>query len=121
MSQSTRIPSDRGVYSISVASELSGVGLQTLRLYERRQLITPTRTSGGTRRYSENDIRRIQRVTALVDDGVNLPGVQRILVLEDRCESLCSQLIANGLVPGDDAPIDADVVQLHAQPISATE
>ncbi|WP_043452007.1 MerR family transcriptional regulator [Jongsikchunia kroppenstedtii] len=82
------VPSRRGVYSISVASELSGVGLQTLRLYERRRLIQPTRTSGGTRRYSDDDLQRIHRITELVDAGVNLPGVERILPLEDECSSL---------------------------------
>lgn len=81
-----------GVYSISVASELSEVGLQTLRLYERRDLIRPQRTSGGTRRYSDADIDRIRRVTELVNSGVNLEGVRRILILEDECAFLREQL-----------------------------
>lgn len=88
MTQSHRVRSDLGVYSISVASELSQVGLQTLRLYERRHLIRPQRTAGGTRRYSEDDIARIRRITELVATGVNLPGVERILALEDECASL---------------------------------
>lgn len=72
----------RGVYGISVMSELSGVGPQTLRLYERRGLLTPTRTGGGTRRYSESDLETLGRITALIDDGVNLIGVRLILSLE---------------------------------------
>ncbi|AUN39538.1 HTH-type transcriptional regulator glnR (plasmid) [Tsukamurella tyrosinosolvens] len=94
MTQSHRVRSDLGVYSISVASELSQVGLQTLRLYERRHLIRPQRTAGGTRRYSEDDIARIRRITELVATGVNLPGVERILALEDECASLRAELDA---------------------------
>lgn len=94
MSETQRVRSDLGVYSISVASELSQVGLQTLRLYERRQLIRPQRTAGGTRRYSEDDIARIRRITELVATGINLPGVERILTLEDECVSLRAQLEA---------------------------
>ncbi|MCA0158863.1 MerR family transcriptional regulator [Tsukamurella sp. M9C] len=94
MTQSHRVRSDLGVYSISVASELSQVGLQTLRLYERRHLIRPQRTAGGTRRYSEDDIARIRRITELVATGINLPGVERILALEDECASLRSELDA---------------------------
>ncbi|MCS3780849.1 MerR family transcriptional regulator [Tsukamurella ocularis] len=92
MTQPHRVRSDLGVYSISVASELSQVGLQTLRLYERRHLIRPQRTAGGTRRYSEDDIARIRRITELVATGINLPGVERILVLEDECASLRAEL-----------------------------
>lgn len=94
MTQSHRVRSDLGVYSISVASELSQVGLQTLRLYERRHLIRAQRTAGGTRRYSEDDIARIRRITELVATGINLPGVERILALEDECASLRSELDA---------------------------
>jgi len=74
---------DRGVYGISVAAELSGVAVQSLRLYERYGLLTPTRSEGGTRRYSADDLARLQRISALVDDGVNLAGIARILSLED--------------------------------------
>lgn len=88
----TRANATRGVYSISVASELSGAGLQTLRLYERRDLIRPERTAGGTRRYSDDDIDRIRRITELVQSGVNLQGVRRILILEDECAFLRGQL-----------------------------
>ncbi|WP_407689054.1 MerR family transcriptional regulator [Mycobacterium sp. HUMS_1102779] len=74
---------DRGVYGISVAAELSGVAVQSLRLYERHGLLTPARSEGGTRRYSADDLARLQRISALVDDGVNLAGIARILSLED--------------------------------------
>ncbi|MFC9768160.1 MULTISPECIES: helix-turn-helix transcriptional regulator [Rhodococcus] len=81
---SSHVPlrSQRGVYGISVTSELTGIGPQTLRLYERRGLITPTRTGGGTRRYSEDDVARLQKITELVAAGVNLIGIGQILQLE---------------------------------------
>jgi len=80
--------SDRGVYGISVAAELSGINEQSLRLYERQGLLTPTRSKGGTRRYSADDLTRLQRISELVAAGVNLAGVARILELEDRNELL---------------------------------
>ncbi|WP_025735701.1 MerR family transcriptional regulator [Mycobacterium genavense] len=75
--------SDQGVYGISVAAELSGIAVQSLRLYERYGLLTPSRSEGGTRRYSADDIARLRRISALVDAGVNLAGIARILSLED--------------------------------------
>ena len=80
----------RGVYPISVTSELSGVGPQTLRLYERRGLLTPSRTEGGTRRYSNDDLERLRRITELVEQGVNLAGIAHILDLETRNSQLKS-------------------------------
>ena len=74
---------DHGVYGISVAAELSGIAVQSLRLYERYGLLTPARSEGGTRRYSADDLARIQRISALVDAGINLAGIARILDLED--------------------------------------
>ncbi|MDV8070011.1 MerR family transcriptional regulator [Rhodococcus sp. IEGM 1366] len=82
----------RGVYGISVMSELSGVGPQTLRLYERRGLLTPTRTGGGTRRYSESDLETLRRITGLVDDGVNLVAVRLILSLEAENSVLAARI-----------------------------
>ncbi|MDT5152526.1 MAG: MerR family transcriptional regulator, heat shock protein HspR [Mycobacterium sp.] len=76
--------SARGVYGISVTSEMSGLDPQSLRLYERRGLLTPARTNGGTRRYSEDDLTRLARITDLIADGVNLTGIARILELEHR-------------------------------------
>jgi len=75
-------PSPRGVYGISVASELSGVGPQALRLYERHGLLAPARTDGGTRRYSNADLHRLQRITDLIGTGVNLAGIAQILHLQ---------------------------------------
>ncbi|WP_430334241.1 MerR family transcriptional regulator [Rhodococcus sp. ACT016] len=82
MTQQSPPRSTRGVYGISVTSELTGIGPQTLRLYERRGLITPSRTGGGTRRYSEDDLYRLARVSELVEAGVNLTGIRQILELE---------------------------------------
>jgi MerR family transcriptional regulator/heat shock protein HspR len=76
--------SGRGVYGISVAAELSGIGEQSLRLYEQRRLLTPSRTVGGTRRYSDDDLVRLQRITALLAAGVNVAGIGQILDLQDR-------------------------------------
>jgi len=72
------------VYGISVTSELSGIAPQTLRLYERRGLLRPSRTHGGVRRYSDDDLRRLKRISELVSQGVNLAGIARILDLENR-------------------------------------
>ena len=76
--------SARGLYGISVASELSGIDPQTLRLYERRGLLTPGRTDGGTRRYSDDDLDRLQRISELVAQGINIAGIAQILHLEHR-------------------------------------
>ena len=73
---------ERGVYGISVAAELVGMGPQTLRLYEARGLLEPDRTDGGTRRYSADDLDRIRRIGALLDEGLNLAGIAMVLDLE---------------------------------------
>ena len=73
----------RGVYGISVAAELSGIPVQSLRLYESHGLLNPIRSDGGTRRYSADDLARLQRISELVAAGVNLAGIGRILDLED--------------------------------------
>jgi MerR family transcriptional regulator, heat shock protein HspR len=74
---------DQGVYGISVAAELSGIPVQSLRLYERHGLLTPARSHGGTRRYSADDLARLQRISELTAAGVNLAGIARILDLQD--------------------------------------
>ena len=74
---------ERGLYAISVAAELTGAGVQNLRVYERRGLVDPARTEGGTRRYSENDLDRVRRVLVLLDAGLNLAGIALVLDLED--------------------------------------
>jgi MerR family transcriptional regulator, heat shock protein HspR len=81
---------DHGVYGISVAAELSGIPVQSLRLYERYGLLTPTRSRGGTRRYSADDLARLRRISTLADAGVNLAGIARILSLEDDNAALSS-------------------------------
>ena len=83
---------DRAVYVISVAAELAGVHPQTLRIYERKGLVAPKRTSGNTRRYSERDIellRRIQDLTQVA--GINLAGVKRIIELQAQLDALRAQ------------------------------
>lgn len=79
---------DRGVYPISVAAELSGISIQTLRLYERRGLLEPARTGGGSRRYSGEDLARLRRISMLLADGVNLTGIAAILDLQDHNDRL---------------------------------
>jgi MerR family transcriptional regulator/heat shock protein HspR len=76
------------VYVISVAAELAGVHPQTLRIYERRGLVTPGRTSGGNRRYSEADIARLKRVAELAAEGMNLEGIRHVMQLEDEIAQL---------------------------------
>ncbi len=71
-----------GVYAISVAAELVGTGQQNLRLYERKGLLTPERTDGGTRRYSERNLLTLRRIGVLLDEGLNLAGVKLVLELE---------------------------------------
>ena len=71
-----------GVYGITVAAELTGMSVQALRLYERKGLLEPTRTTGGTRRYSNTDIARLRRIGVLINDGINLTGIARVLGLE---------------------------------------
>jgi MerR family transcriptional regulator, heat shock protein HspR len=81
-------PPDRALYIISVAAELAGVHPQTLRIYERKGLIEPSRTSGRSRRYSDRDIALLQRIQELTTEGVSLAGVRKILELEAELERL---------------------------------
>lgn len=84
----------RAVYVISVAAELAGVHPQTLRIYERKGLVDPARTSGGSRRYSDADIDMLRRISELTDAGLNLMGVKKVLELEARIEALERELEA---------------------------
>jgi len=81
-----------GVYSISVASELTGVDPQMLRAYEQRGLLSPSRTDGGTRRYSREDLDRISEITALLGDGLNLAGIGHVLQLREEARGLVAQV-----------------------------
>ena len=80
------------VYVISVAAELAGVHPQTLRIYERKGLVDPARTAGGSRRYSDSDIALLRKIQELTNEGLNLIGVQRVLELEARVARLEHEL-----------------------------
>jgi MerR family transcriptional regulator/heat shock protein HspR len=80
------------VYVISVAAELAGMHPQTLRIYERRGLVQPARTQGGNRRYSDADIERLQRISDLAEQGMNLEGIRRVMELEYENERLRAEL-----------------------------
>lgn len=83
------IPSDRPVYMISVAAELAGMHPQTLRQYDRLGLVTPERSAGRGRRYSADDIEKLQLVQRLSqDDGINLEGIKRILRMREEIEAM---------------------------------
>ena len=83
----------RAVYIISVAAELAGVHPQTLRIYERKGLLEPARTTGGSRRYSQADIDHLRRIQELTDEGLNLAGVKKVLALEAHIAALESALL----------------------------
>ncbi|MGQ0831085.1 MAG: heat shock protein transcriptional repressor HspR [Microthrixaceae bacterium] len=87
-------PADRAVYVISVAAELAGLHPQTLRIYERKGLVDPARTGGGSRRYSDEDIDQLRRIQELTAEGLNLAGVQRVLELEAELARLHRELVA---------------------------
>lgn len=103
--------STRAVYIISVAAELTGVHPQTLRVYERRGLVEPARTGGMSRRYSDADIARVQRIQELTNQGLNLAGVKHVLELERENERLRSQLEALTRRRGDLVPLRQDIVR----------
>ncbi|MGN0072963.1 MAG: heat shock protein transcriptional repressor HspR [Coriobacteriales bacterium] len=75
---------NRPLYMISVAADLAGLHPQTLRIYESKGLVTPQRTSGNTRMYSQADVERLELITQLTDEGINLAGVVRILDMKER-------------------------------------
>lgn len=89
-----QIDRERAVYVISVAAELVGVHPQTLRIYERRGLVAPARTTGGSRRYSDADIALLTRIQELTEEGLNLAGVQRVIALEQTVADLKARLAA---------------------------
>ena len=80
------------LYVISVAAELAGVHPQTLRIYERKGLVDPARTQGGSRRYSDEDIDRLRRIQDLTTLGLNLEGVRRVMALEDENRALRAEV-----------------------------
>lgn len=84
--------STQAVFVISVAAELAGMHPQTLRIYERKGLVDPFRTPGGTRRYSQEDIERLQLIADLTSQGLNLEGVKRVLALQEENRRLKRKL-----------------------------
>lgn len=89
---SSRFTRTKAVYVISVAAELAGVHPQTLRIYERKGLVEPERTPGGSRRYSDDDLTLLRRIQQLTDEGLNLAGVKRVLELETEIARLEADL-----------------------------
>jgi MerR family transcriptional regulator/heat shock protein HspR len=85
-------PRARPVYTMGIAAELLDLPPATLRLYERKGLVVPARTDGGTRRYSEEDIDRMRRIADLQTDGINLAGVGRVMGLQDENAELRASL-----------------------------
>jgi MerR family transcriptional regulator, heat shock protein HspR len=84
---------DQGVYMISVAAELAGMHPQTLRIYEARGLITPKRSAGKTRLYSQEDVERLRRIQELTSElGMNLAGVEKVFELEEELERMRSRM-----------------------------
>lgn len=79
---------DEGVYAISVAARMVAMEVQNLRVYERRGLLEPDRTAGGTRLYSVADIERLRRIRELLAEGLNLVGIARVLTLEEEVRRL---------------------------------
>jgi MerR family transcriptional regulator/heat shock protein HspR len=95
VSERTTVPApgpDEGVYVISVAAQMTGIPAPTLRLYEDKGLLTPARTAGRSRRYSQHDIERIRRIAELSATGINLAGISLILELQDHAGDLRQEL-----------------------------
>ncbi|HEU5002947.1 MAG TPA: helix-turn-helix transcriptional regulator [Actinomycetota bacterium] len=86
--------SERAVYVISVAADLAGVHPQTLRIYERKGLLSPKRTPGNSRRYSERDVERLRQIQRLTQEGVNLAGVRIIMEMQRRLDEMQRNLDA---------------------------
>jgi MerR family transcriptional regulator, heat shock protein HspR len=89
---STDFGPDQALFGISVAAELTGVNPQTLRTYEARGLLDPHRTGGGTRRYSGNDLERVNQITTLLEAGLNLAGIEHVLALEAETRRLQAEV-----------------------------
>jgi len=84
------MPDDKGQFAISVAAERADMQIQNLRVYERRGLLEPARTAGGTRLYSEADIAVLRRIAELLAEGLNLAGIRKVLTLEAEVSRLRS-------------------------------
>jgi DNA-binding transcriptional MerR regulator len=86
------IDPNRGVFSVSVAAELAGTTVQNLHAYERRGLLKPERSDGGTRRYSQNDIERLLSIREMLEAGLNTSGITRVIALQAEVERLKAEL-----------------------------
>jgi MerR family transcriptional regulator, heat shock protein HspR len=84
--------SSEGVFAISVAADMVSMQIQNLRVYERRGLVDPSRTSGGSRLYSHDDIERLHRIRELLAEGLNLAGIARVVDLEEDNRRLRAEL-----------------------------
>jgi MerR family transcriptional regulator/heat shock protein HspR len=104
----------QGLFVISVAAELAGVHPQTLRIYERRGLIMPYRTPGGTRRYSQEDLNRLALIQELTEQGLNLEGVKKVLALRERVVKLEKELteIKDELDAAEDQ-VEREIAKVH--------
>ena len=100
---------EHAVYVISVFAELAGVHPQTLRNYERSGLLSPQRTRGGSRRFSEADLAALRRIQDLTNEGVNLEGVKRIMRLEAEVDALKEELTASA------SKVRSSVAETHRQ------
>lgn len=106
---------DQAVYVISVAAELAGMHPQTLRIYERRGLVSPARTSGGNRRYSDADIARLRRIAELASSGMNLEGIRHVMALESEVQRLRAEVdeLTRALHETRDRRTRGDIVPLR--------
>ncbi|GAA4122040.1 hypothetical protein GCM10022215_27540 [Nocardioides fonticola] len=84
--------STTAVFAISVAADMASMQIQNLRVYERRGLVSPARTPGGTRLYSRADVERLRRIGQLLEEGLNLAGIARVLALEEENRRLRARL-----------------------------
>ena len=123
---SSRLNASHAVFVISVAAELAGMHPQTLRIYERKGLLEPSRTGGGSRRYSPRDIARLHRIAELTNAGLNLEGVRQVMALEDEVASLRAQLAMmqaqlHGAVEATHRQYRRDLVPLSNLPAVRTD
>ena len=95
---------DHGVFAISVAAELSGLHPQTLRIYEREGLVEPGRSAGGTRLYSGGDVTRLREIAALIDGGLNIAGIRRVLELQEEVRRLQAEVERLGAEADEPTP-----------------
>ena len=100
---------DMALFMISVAAELAGMHPQTLRLYERRGLVRPQRTAKNTRRYSQRDVERLQRIQQLTELGLNLAGVERVLAMEAQMQAMAAEVVRL------QALLEAAAVEMHRE------